>query len=189
MKFLFREGVTLADTAQRVVGDRRAGSSEGFKKIFSPQIVITLATIVFAAGILYQKVEAAERRLDRIEALLFGRPADSSAKSAGAAVDRSFLNSAIFREVNFMTPQERFNQVLIIDEPQEPKESLDAHGKEITHAVLIIRKGDETILGKYRARETTQERDKAGKLIEKTITGRRAAELACETNGWKIARN
>ena len=88
-----------------------------------------------------------------------------------------------------MTPQERFNQVLIVDETQERREALDAHGKEIQHEVLIIRKGDGTILGKYRDKESRQERDKAGKLSEKTITGRRAAELACETNGWKIARN
>lgn len=88
-----------------------------------------------------------------------------------------------------MTPQERFNQVSILDEDQESKGVVDANGREIAHSVIVIRNGDDAVLAKYRAKEHITDRDKSGKLIEKEISGRAAAKMACDTNGWKIARS
>jgi hypothetical protein len=79
-----------------VVGDRRRGGA--FVRFFTPQVIVTLATLVFAAGGLWQKVEATEKRLDRLEAIVMpvqvhaenslpasSPPAQPAAESAAAA--------------------------------------------------------------------------------------------------------
>jgi hypothetical protein len=88
-----------------------------------------------------------------------------------------------------MTQQERFNQVEILEEEQPSKGVLDADKREIAHSILVVRKGDGVTLAKYRAKEFVTERNAKGELVEKAIPGKVAAQKACETNGWKIAKN
>lgn len=64
---------------QAAPGDRRRSDSPAtaLAKFFSSKMFFTIASIVFAAGVLWQKVEATEKRLDRLEGIILpaGRPA------------------------------------------------------------------------------------------------------------------